>query len=579
MSTLSKESTETAHPKDSAESRPGAAAPPTAGQLHSDAVSLEVPLKVHGSKVTEMVRGVPPHTEPFEEQTSSMIVFPHGGVLRMSTPVSIGQMLVLTNVKTRQDAICRVVKVRNYSASASYVEVEFTHRQPGYWGVQFDSELEVEPNTSSSAPVAGSSAKDAKGATKTSSAPSARPENGDSKFIHFGSQEQVQPAASSTSSGVLGSAKSARPVTSLVAPIKTGDAPAPTGKASQSIAGPRSISAASGVTQADPSVPTTTAGALATATEAEAASPSALESSDARAALRSAGATLGSRLSSNSGVEEHPVTNPNWLLIAACGTGLLIAVAGGTLLFHHKPASAPPPPPSPVASQPPVAEQPVAAPSATVTVTPTPPRPTASASHEASIASVKPPKEAPVVREAPAPSEPASQVETSAADAEPTASGRTSVPSVFGTLNAHPVAPTHQVNAAAPNVDAPLVSSAATNAFLGITSPAAPNSLPAPVVNAGTPIPVGGRVSEPLLLKRVLPQYPPVAREAHTQGDVLLQIVIDKAGNVVDERALAGPPVLRQAALDAVRHWKYEPTLLDGQPISVQMLVTLRFQL
>ena len=73
-----------------------------------------------------------------------MIVFPQGGVLRMSTPVTAGQMMVVTNLKIGHDAICRVVKVRAYAQSQSYVEIEFTNRQQGYWGVQFAGE-DVEP--------------------------------------------------------------------------------------------------------------------------------------------------------------------------------------------------------------------------------------------------------------------------------------------------------------------------------------------------------------------------------------------------------------------------------------------------
>ena len=76
-----------------------------AGHSRADAVSLEVPVKVHGSRVTEVVREITPHTEPFEEQTSTMIVFPQGAVIRMSTAVNVGQMLVVTNLKSRQDAI------------------------------------------------------------------------------------------------------------------------------------------------------------------------------------------------------------------------------------------------------------------------------------------------------------------------------------------------------------------------------------------------------------------------------------------------------------------------------------------
>src|SRR5277367_3291338 len=115
-----------------------------AGHLRSDAVSLEVPVKVHGSRVTEVAREITPHTEPFEEQTSTMIVFPQGAVIRMSTAVSAGQMVVLTNLKTGHDAICRVIKVRAYAQTQSYVELEFTNRQPGYWGVHFSSDG-VEP--------------------------------------------------------------------------------------------------------------------------------------------------------------------------------------------------------------------------------------------------------------------------------------------------------------------------------------------------------------------------------------------------------------------------------------------------
>src|ERR1700685_1266720 len=110
---------------------------PDSGQLRSDAVSLDVPVKVHGSRVTEVVRGITPHTEPFEEQTSTLIWFLRGAVVRMSTAVSAGQMVVLTNLKSGHDAICRIVKVRAYAQSQSYVALEFTNRQSGYWGVHF----------------------------------------------------------------------------------------------------------------------------------------------------------------------------------------------------------------------------------------------------------------------------------------------------------------------------------------------------------------------------------------------------------------------------------------------------------
>ena len=218
-------------------------AKPESPGLRADAVSLEVPVKVHGSRVAEVVRGITSHTEPFEEQTTSMIVFPQGGVLRMSAPVTAGQMMVVTNLKSGHDAICRVVKVRAYGPSQSYVEIEFTNRQQGYWGVQFAGEevepartfappppppsaisttvrLEasnaiesspkmVPPAPTSVAPVAPAAAKRPEPAPVFSvpvkpvapplSARNAQPNKAESSFVGIGEQEEVQPAASTTS--------------------------------------------------------------------------------------------------------------------------------------------------------------------------------------------------------------------------------------------------------------------------------------------------------------------------------------------------------------------------------------------
>src|SRR3984885_8795156 len=153
-----------------------------AGHSRADAVSMEVPVKVHGSRVTEVVREITPHTEPFEEQTSTMIVFPQGAVIRMSTAVTVGQMLVVSNLKSRQDAICRVVKVRTFSNLQGSVEVEFTHKQPGYWNVYFPSDgpapanKPVQPIAAESAPPAIKKTPDAS-ASEISWAPAVAPES------------------------------------------------------------------------------------------------------------------------------------------------------------------------------------------------------------------------------------------------------------------------------------------------------------------------------------------------------------------------------------------------------------------
>jgi len=79
------------------------------------------------------------------------------------------------------------------------------------------------------------------------------------------------------------------------------------------------------------------------------------------------------------------------------------------------------------------------------------------------------------------------------------------------------------------------------------------------------------------LLSRVEPTYPPLARAAHIQGPVVLQIVISAAGDVKDAQLVQGHPMLTSAALDAVKQWKYKPHVVAGKPVEVKKTVTVNF--
>jgi protein TonB len=87
------------------------------------------------------------------------------------------------------------------------------------------------------------------------------------------------------------------------------------------------------------------------------------------------------------------------------------------------------------------------------------------------------------------------------------------------------------------------------------------------------------QVSAPRKRHHVNPAYPPLAAAARVQGTVLLEATLDEEGNVVNLVVLRSVPLLDGAALDAVRQWKYEPTLLNGSPVPVLMSVSLRFEL
>lgn len=115
------------------------------------------------------------------------------------------------------------------------------------------------------------------------------------------------------------------------------------------------------------------------------------------------------------------------------------------------------------------------------------------------------------------------------------------------------------------------------NGSLSGIAPAAPN-IPAPPKPVSTaPIRVGGKVQAPRLVSSVLPVYPQIAQQANVTGTVVIDTTIDKDGRVAKTRVISGPELLRGAALSALHQWKYEPSTLNGQPISVQMIVSIQF--
>ncbi|HEY6351008.1 MAG TPA: energy transducer TonB [Candidatus Angelobacter sp.] len=75
------------------------------------------------------------------------------------------------------------------------------------------------------------------------------------------------------------------------------------------------------------------------------------------------------------------------------------------------------------------------------------------------------------------------------------------------------------------------------------------------------------------------PVYPQMAKIAHVQGDVVLQALISKQGTIENLRAISGHPILIQAAMDAVRAWRYKPWILNGEPVEVETTITVKFHM
>jgi TonB family protein len=630
------------------------------GHLRADALSLEVPVKVHGSRVTEVARGVAPRTEPFEEQTSTMIVFPQGAVLRMSTAVSASQMLVVTNLKTRQDAICRVIKVRTFSNMQGYVEVEFTHKQPGYWGVNFPSEGPAPSNQAAPAipavtpiavpesPVKTSAVQNVSPTpatlpstvapapplapvaappplasapaaftplTPTSVAPaSVPPSKPESNFAPIGTQEEVQPAASATTPVAVKFVAPVRPIPS--APVSA-STPAHTERVHEKIVPeiPKPSIAAQALAEAniditaEPAAPSTLSlnevrgdESAATGVLAADAGPAAAEEQDEASAPAasltgsghgtfgsfSGGAALGSgraasadgfgaRLDGSLETSDSHTSQPrgnNWMLIAACVAVLFVGVFGGVFYFRSQSANS-------TNSSAPKANSP-AVPQSLAFQSPSAisdqPSPSALAHNSATNPIA-------IVTQSSAPAATVS-ASSSASGSGPRVverqNSKITDDMVRQQLDVHPVAPQRSgagQTDAAPAVDAASAAdSYGTGALSGIISPnvAAPA---APEIRPDTdgPVKVGGNVKEPHLVSRAMPEYPLVAKEAGIQGDVVMKTTIDAKGNVVNVQVVSGPQMLRGPAMAALRRWRYEPSTLNGQPIAVQMLVTIKF--
>jgi periplasmic protein TonB len=101
---------------------------------------------------------------------------------------------------------------------------------------------------------------------------------------------------------------------------------------------------------------------------------------------------------------------------------------------------------------------------------------------------------------------------------------------------------------------------------------------PAPPVPKD-PVHVGGNIQPPKRLSYVGPVYPPIALAARKEGLVILEALIAEDGTIRDVRVLRSDPLFEQAAIAAVRQWRFSPTRLNGQPVPVVMTVTVGFDL
>jgi len=125
--------------------------------------------------------------------------------------------------------------------------------------------------------------------------------------------------------------------------------------------------------------------------------------------------------------------------------------------------------------------------------------------------------------------------------------------------------------------------------IVGSTGAGDANGIPYSLGNSGAiPVPPPPAVAHPPrvshmmegnLIRRVQPDYPPIARSARIQGQVVLAAIISKEGRIENLRVLAGHPMLVRAALEAVSQWRYRPYILNSEPVEVETQITVNFSL
>lgn len=612
-------------------------------------IALEVPVTVNGARPLEGSE----KREPFSESTKTVLVLGNGAVLRLGSAVAPGQLLFLTNEKTKKEVVCQVVKSKNYSNTNGYVEVEFTEPVVGFWGLRFPADHAA--LRSSSLPAAkmhsvkpdfnaGSDADRFKTDLTVNERASHRadllaPAETSTEALKL-EANRLQEQLSALMFAEQQTAQAEKPVPSAQAPGR--NALSETTAKLFEIADIRSgTKTTAGAVEADPGAPATPKRALSDSAKStlqaeelkipawleplarNAATPAPPEESaskndpapleeahkpeaekkpsktaSGKAKTFTAAPVFGDTLLGQSAAERAAPRGSNkGALIITIAAGIFIVAAA---TWYLRRPSSPPPSSEAVAVNPaPTA----AAPRATTESSATP------SSQQTQIESAQP-----LAAETPQP-KPASSVVPENSSSASSPAQLKSQPAVISERVPKPRATTEATAAASHDSSAEPVELEPKRASLGKVRLAKPKihrngqaggiaepsltetdgqAVPAdaslgaglvaenasqPLAPAAPGLAVGGNVKPARLLSSVPPAYPPIAKNQHVAGDVRIDALIDATGHVSSMKVVAGPTLLHQAAMEALRQWKYQPATLNGNPVSMHLTVTIQFRL
>ena len=488
---------------------------------------VEIPIGVCGSRRPIPISNQPLRNEVFAEETSTVIVFPHGAVIRLSAAVAPGQMVMVANRKSAEVIPCRVVKAKNYPNVRGYAEIEFFRSTKGFWGPYVPQG--VLKRTLGPLPVTSASSGE-----------------------DFWSANEA--------SSVLANPVTALPVTSIavrnkVASIQDRTIQKPLGqKLDQKVAKyidaseaelelttwdfPQAHSVSSQVAT-DSSEPGWTQGQR----QGDFASEPSW--------IRGLWSSFFERASTQA--EPDKASSSRRRVILASAAAIALLATGGTAIFLLHGGEEQSGATAQVESQ----NQP-----STVSTANT----AGNSESESNAKSAVP------------------AMPIASADNFPGNQNREYADNVraFQTpVRASGVA--RKLPSRKP-LAAPVITHR-SNTVIGREAPPNINGLNSNTKASANPaaiaafLPSGGRMRGPQLVLRSLPMYPALAKRAAIEGDVTVDAMIDTNGKLTNMKVVSGQPLLQQAALDSLRTWKYEPAYLDDKPVPVQTSITVKFRI
>lgn len=571
-------------PSQNSENKPGLSP-------RSNPVCLEVSVTIRSSANEA---GGP--AQPIREEAKSVIVFDNGAVLRSTLNLPVGLTVTLSSPSGRE-VISRVVGGRNLPNLKGYVEVEFLEPVNDFWGIHKDS---------TPAPVAAAAQPATSAAPREIPAPPTPAPSAPAR-VAVPAQAQAKPA--SVSLGVGPKFEDQGQPEHVTAPIATRES-----RTENVRPGPELVNKdkeASGYNLSAVADSTSLANWAAHSFEPPAEKPAISAKRETASIISPAPAHSRDFLSKGLMAYDQPssssgASDGRMPLIVGVAALVLAGVCGVVLFMRRGPApvpaaktavaSAPSRPEPPPANTPPEAvqapqedtaqaagqtqteaqpvsveqPQPAAAPATVPAVVTGPANLNARPDSRADSRNVRRQEKSANAIKPPEPSTARQPVIASLKMSAPSAPAQTHADTGEG---ASPVTEIAAADASGVTPPAGLLTSAGRIS----KPPSPPPGSPAPDVPAVAPAP--RTVHEPKLISSVRPEYPAAARQSNIQGTVTVSASIDVNGKVVSAKALNGSLLLRTAAENSVRQWKYSPGTVDGKPAPSQVTVGVEFRM